>query len=141
MKKTLLVITDGIGHKPDSKYNAFLAAKKPTYERLFATLPHSLLATHSLSVGLPEGQMGNSEVGHLTIGSGRILYQDLVKITKSINEGTFKDNQVYQNLLSKNSRIHLIGLLSDGGVHSHIDHLLGVATLLEEAGKEVFCTC
>lgn len=138
MKKTLLIITDGIGHKPNSKYNAFLAAKKPTYDKLFATLPHSLLTTHSLSVGLPEGQMGNSEVGHLTIGAGRVLYQDLVKITKSLNEGTLKENKVFKKMVEKNETVHLIGLLSDGGVHSHIDHIMGVATLLEEAGKRVY---
>ena len=82
-KKTLLIITDGIGHKPDSPLNAFKDAKKPTYDRLFRELPNTLLSTHSLSVGLPEGQMGNSEVGHLTIGAGRVLYQDLVRISKA----------------------------------------------------------
>ncbi|MGE4296185.1 MAG: 2,3-bisphosphoglycerate-independent phosphoglycerate mutase [Campylobacterales bacterium] len=136
--KTLLIITDGIGVKPKTPFNAFENAVKPTYDKLFKTLPHALLSTHSLSVGLPEGQMGNSEVGHLTLGSGRILYQDLVKITKAINEGTFVKNPAFTALLEKGDRIHLVGLLSDGGVHSHIDHILGVARLCEEAGKRVF---
>ncbi|MDR3347861.1 MAG: 2,3-bisphosphoglycerate-independent phosphoglycerate mutase [Helicobacteraceae bacterium] len=138
INKTVLVITDGIGYKPKSPYNAFDNAVKPAYDRLFKTVPHSLLTTHGLAVGLPQGQMGNSEVGHLTIGSGRILYQDLVKISKSIDEGTFAQNKVFCDLLDKSDRIHLIGLLSDGGVHSHIDHILGVARIAEEAGKTVF---
>ncbi|MDR2034346.1 MAG: 2,3-bisphosphoglycerate-independent phosphoglycerate mutase [Helicobacteraceae bacterium] len=136
--KTILIVTDGIGRKPKSPYNAFENATKPTYDRLFATLPHSLLKTHSEAVGLPSGQMGNSEVGHLTLGSGRILYQDLVKISKAIDEGTFGQNKVFHDLLEKSERIHLIGLISDGGVHSHIDHILGVARVAEEADKTVF---
>ncbi|GHV58553.1 2,3-bisphosphoglycerate-independent phosphoglycerate mutase [Campylobacterota bacterium] len=138
VNKTILVITDGIGSKPKSEYNAFDNALKPTYDKLFATLPNSLLRTHSLSVGLPEGQMGNSEVGHLTIGSGRILYQDLVKISKAITECDIAANPVFEAFLEKSERIHLIGLMSDGGVHSHIDHILGVARACEDAGKTVF---
>ncbi|GHS86551.1 2,3-bisphosphoglycerate-independent phosphoglycerate mutase [Campylobacterota bacterium] len=136
--KTLLVITDGIGHKPPSAFNAFENAVKPTYDRLFASLPHSLLATHGLSVGLPQGQMGNSEVGHLTLGSGRILYQDLVRISNAIDDSSINTNKAFVDLLEKSERIHLIGLLSDGGVHSHIDHILGVVKLCEEAQKTVF---
>ncbi|GHV05909.1 2,3-bisphosphoglycerate-independent phosphoglycerate mutase [Campylobacterota bacterium] len=138
INKTILVITDGIGYKPKTAFNAFANAEKPTYDRLFRDLPHSFLATHGLSVGLPKGQMGNSEVGHLTIGSGRILYQDLVKVGKAIDEGTFGTNKVFTDLLEKSERIHLVGLISDGGVHSHIDHILGAARLCEEAGKQVF---
>ena len=85
-QKTLLIITDGIGHSEKKDFNAFYAAKKPTYDYLFANVPYSLVKTYGLSVGLPEGQMGNSEVGHMTIGSGRILYQDLVKISLSLEE-------------------------------------------------------
>ena len=84
--KTLLIITDGIGHKPQSACNAFADATKPTYERLFDGVPKTLIATHGLSVGLPEGQMGNSEVGHMTLGSGRVLYQDLVKISLALKD-------------------------------------------------------
>ncbi|MDR0664250.1 MAG: 2,3-bisphosphoglycerate-independent phosphoglycerate mutase [Helicobacteraceae bacterium] len=138
IQKTILVITDGIGDKPKGAYNAFDNALKPTYDKLFATLPHSLLTTHGLAVGLPQGQMGNSEVGHLTIGAGRVLYQDLVKISKAIDEGTFAQNKVFCDLLDKSERVHLIGLLSDGGVHSHIDHILGAAHLAAEAQKTVF---
>ena len=138
INKTILVIADGIGSKPKSAYNAFDNAVKPTYDKLFASLPNALLRTHSLSVGLPEGQMGNSEVGHLTIGSGRVLHQDLVKISKAITDCSIAMNPVFEALLEKSERIHLIGLLSDGGVHSHIDHILGVARMCEEAGKTVF---
>ena len=137
-KKTILIITDGIGYKPNSRANAFEAAKKPTYERLFQELPWSLIHTYGLYVGLPEGQMGNSEVGHMTIGSGRVLYQDLVKISLALKDGSLKSNDVLQGLLEKSGRIHLVGLMSDGGVHSHIDHILGLAKIAEEAGKRVF---
>ncbi|MFW5989876.1 MAG: 2,3-bisphosphoglycerate-independent phosphoglycerate mutase [Campylobacterales bacterium] len=137
-KKTILVITDGIGNKPDAKCNAFLGAKKPTYDYLFKNIPYSSIHTHGYSVGLPEGQMGNSEVGHMTIGAGRVLDQDLVKITKAIKSGSIKDNPVLKELLPKSDRIHLVGLMSDGGVHSHIDHALGLAKLLSGSGKKVF---
>ena len=137
-KKTVLVITDGIGFCAKTEYNAFYHAKKPTYDKLFADTPHSLIDTFGLSVGLPEGQMGNSEVGHMSIGSGRVLYQDLVKISLALNENTLKDNKELQKLLNSSPRIHLIGLLSDGGVHSHIDHFIGLAKIASEAGKKVF---
>ncbi|MCI4407135.1 MAG: 2,3-bisphosphoglycerate-independent phosphoglycerate mutase [Sulfuricurvum sp.] len=137
-KKTVLVITDGIGYSPKCDFNAFHAAKKPTYERLFKEVPHSLIDTFGLSVGLPEGQMGNSEVGHMSIGSGRVLYQDLVKISLALAEGKFATNNVFASLMTTSRRIHLIGLMSDGGVHSHIDHIMGVAEIAAEAGKEVW---
>jgi len=137
-KKTVLVITDGIGYSPKGEYNAFRAANKPTYDRLFAEVPHSLIDTFGLSVGLPEGQMGNSEVGHMTIGSGRILYQDLVKISLAIEEGEFAKNPTFTALLKTSRRLHLIGLMSDGGVHSHIDHIMGVAEIAADEGKEVW---
>lgn len=137
-KKTVLVITDGIGYSPKCDFNAFHTAKKPTYERLFKEVPHSLIDTFGLSVGLPEGQMGNSEVGHMSIGSGRVLYQDLVKISLALAEGKFAANNVFASLMTTSRRIHLIGLMSDGGVHSHIDHIMGVAEIAAEAGKEVW---
>jgi 2,3-bisphosphoglycerate-independent phosphoglycerate mutase len=137
-KKTLLIITDGIGHKPNSPLNAFKDAKKPAYDRLFRQLPGSLLNTHSLSVGLPEGQMGNSEVGHLTIGAGRVLYQDLVRISKAIESGELTKNPHFQVLASGGDRVHLLGLLSDGGVHSHIDHLIGLIKLFQGQKKRIF---
>ncbi len=137
-KKAILVITDGIGFSQKTEYNAFYNAKKPTYDKLFASTPHSLIDTFGLSVGLPEGQMGNSEVGHMTIGSGRILYQDLVKISLALQEHTLEQKEVFKNLLNSSDRLHLIGLMSDGGVHSHIDHLIGIAEITANAGKEVF---
>ncbi|MDD5716468.1 MAG: 2,3-bisphosphoglycerate-independent phosphoglycerate mutase [Sulfuricurvum sp.] len=137
-KKTVLVITDGIGYSPKREYNAFHAALKPTYDQLFREVPHSLIDTFGLSVGLPEGQMGNSEVGHMSIGSGRVLYQDLVKISLALEEGTFAHNPVFSSLLKTSKRLHLIALMSDGGVHSHIDHIMGVAEIAAEEGKEVW---
>lgn len=136
--KTLLVITDGIGHKPKTKCNAFHQANKSTYPRLFNEAAVSMIRTHGLSVGLPEGQMGNSEVGHMTIGAGRVLYQDLVRITMALEDGSIKQNEALQGVLAKTKRIHLLGLMSDGGVHSHINHILGLAKILSGEGCEVF---
>jgi len=129
VNKTVLVITDGIGYNPDNRYNAFATAKKRAYDYLFKNVPYSLIKTYGMSVGLPEGQMGNSEVGHMTIGSGRVLYQDLVRISLALEDGSLEKNEVFQNLLKKGKRLHIIGLLSDGGVHSHIDHFTGIAKL------------
>ncbi len=137
-KKTVLVITDGIGYSPKHDFNAFRAATKPTYDWLFKEVPHSLIDTSGLSVGLPEGQMGNSEVGHMSIGSGRVLYQDLVKISLALEDGSFAHNSAFVNLLKASNRLHLIVLMSDGGVHSHLDHLLGVAELAATTGREVW---
>jgi 2,3-bisphosphoglycerate-independent phosphoglycerate mutase len=138
VQKTILIITDGIGEKHGAACNAFEGAKKPTYDMLFETAPRALISTHGLSVGLPEGQMGNSEVGHMTIGSGRILYQDLVKISLALKEGTLNTNVVITDIMAKSDRLHLIGLLSDGGVHSHIEHIIGFAQLAKSRGKKVF---
>jgi len=137
-KKAILVITDGIGYCAKTEHNAFYNAKKPTYDKLFSQVPHSLIDTFGLSVGLPEGQMGNSEVGHMSIGSGRVLYQDLVKISLALQDGSLEKNEVLQELLQKSDRLHLIGLMSDGGVHSHIDHFMGVADIAAKNGKTVF---
>ena len=138
IQKTILIITDGIGCKPDSTCNAFKDAIKPTYDKLFKTAPKALISTHGLSVGLPEGQMGNSEVGHMTIGSGRILYQDLVKISLALEDGSIEENKALSETLNRSERVHLVGLLSDGGVHSHIKHTIGFAKLAKERGKKVF---
>lgn len=137
-KKAILVITDGIGYSPKTEHNAFFNAQKPTYDKLFKEVPHSLIDTFGLSVGLPEGQMGNSEVGHMSIGSGRVLYQDLVKISLALSENTLEDNEELQALMAKSDRLHLIGLLSDGGVHSHIDHFMGLAKIASKNAKKVF---
>jgi len=138
IQKTILIITDGIGYKQGSACNAFEDATKPTYDKLFKTAPHTLISTHGLSVGLPEGQMGNSEVGHMTIGSGRILYQDLVKISLALEDESIKDNAVVAETMEESERLHLVGLLSDGGVHSHIEHIIGFAKLAKARGKKVF---
>ena len=137
-KKAILVITDGIGYSAKTEANAFYRANKPTYDKLFKEVPHALIDTFGLSVGLPEGQMGNSEVGHMSIGSGRVLYQDLVKISLAIQEHTLADNPAFKTLLGASNTLHLIGLMSDGGVHSHIDHLIGLAEIAAEAGKKVW---
>ena len=138
IQKTILIITDGIGCKPDSTCNAFKDATKPTYDTLMVEVPKTLISTHGLSVGLPKGQMGNSEVGHMSIGSGRILYQDLVKVSLAIEDGSIEENVALNETLEKSNRVHIIGLLSDGGVHSHINHLIGLAKLAEKRGKKVF---
>jgi len=136
--KTILIITDGIGHNSSCEFNAFCQAKKPTYDYLFKNVPYSLIKTYGLSVGLPEGQMGNSEVGHMTIGSGRILYQDLVKVNLSIKNNTLKDNEVLKHTIKNSNNIHLIGLVSDGGVHSHIDHIIALTKIAVQNNKKVF---
>lgn len=136
--KTLLVITDGIGHNSSKDFNAFTSANTPTYDNLFKNTPYSLIHTYGKFVGLPDGQMGNSEVGHMTIGSGRILYQDLVKVNIAIENNTLKDNNVFKNILTNSKNIHLIGLLSDGGVHSHIEHIIAMAKIAKESDKKVF---
>ncbi len=137
-KKAILIITDGIGHNSSCSYNAFCNADKPTYDKLFKETPYSLIKTYGEHVGLPNGQMGNSEVGHMSIGAGRVLYQDLVKVNIAIKEDTLKENQVLKNTIDSSNNIHIIGLLSDGGVHSHIDHIIALAKIASNSGKKVF---
>ena len=137
-KKTVLIITDGIGHNSSCNFNAFCNAKKPTYDYLFSNVPYSLIHTYGEYVGLPDNQMGNSEVGHMTIGSGRVLYQDLVKIHLAIKNDSLKDNSVVKSTIEKSNNIHLIGLASDGGVHSHIDHIIALAKIAENKNKKVW---
>ena len=138
-KPVALIIMDGFGLREGSEGNAVAQAKKPNYERFMAKYPHTTLTACGEAVGLPEGQMGNSEVGHLNIGAGRIVYQDLTKITKSIREGDFFENETLLSAINSakenGKKLHVLGLLSDGGVHSHIDHLFAV---LELAKKENF---
>lgn len=132
-KPTMLMILDGFGCSPAKYGNAIFNANKPNLDKLFSQYPHTLLGASGLDVGLPEGQMGNSEVGHLNIGAGRIVYQELTKITKSIKEGPFFENPVLNkaidNVKNNNSSLHLLGLLSDGGVHSHMLHLNAIIEL------------
>ncbi len=137
-KKVLLVITDGIGHRDSCQDNAFCHAKKTAYDYLFKNVPYNYVQTSGLAVGLPEGQMGNSEVGHMCIGSGRVLYQNLVKISKSIEDDTLKDMPVIKDIMHKSAAVHVVGLMSDGGVHSHINHLIAVAKVASQNGKRVY---
>jgi len=137
-KKAILIITDGIGYNESNSFNAFSNAKTPTYDYLFKNVPYSLIHTYGKYVGLPDGQMGNSEVGHMTIGSGRVLYQDLVKINIAMENNTLKDNDVFKQIIDKSKNIHLLGLISDGGVHSHINHIIALAKIAKEKGKKVF---
>ncbi|WP_033915731.1 2,3-bisphosphoglycerate-independent phosphoglycerate mutase [Campylobacter sputorum] len=137
-QKTILIITDGIGFNPKNKFNAFANAKKPTYDYLFKNVPNSLLKTSGKSVGLPDGQMGNSEVGHMTIGSGRVLYQNLVKINMAIEDGSLKQNTALNLIAKKCKRVHIIGLYSDGGVHSMDNHFDEIASIYESFGLEVW---
>lgn len=130
------MILDGFGINNNIKGNAIAQAKTPNLDRIFSKYPKTLVAASGLDVGLPKGQMGNSEVGHLNIGAGRIVYQDLTLITKEIEEGRFFKNEVLLNAMNncvKNgSSLHLTGLLSDGGVHSHINHLFALIDMAKE---------
>lgn len=137
-QKVVLVITDGIGFNKNDEFNAFSNAKKPNYEWLFKNSANSLLKTSGEAVGLPAGQMGNSEVGHMSIGSGRILYQSLIKIDKAIQSDEIKQNQILLNLIKNHKRVHIIGLYSDGGVHSHLRHFDFMCEFAKENGCEVF---
>ncbi|HTG71151.1 MAG TPA: 2,3-bisphosphoglycerate-independent phosphoglycerate mutase [Candidatus Udaeobacter sp.] len=136
-KPVALIILDGFGLRDDVTGNAVAQAKKPNYDRYWSTYPHTTLTASGEAVGLPEGQMGNSEVGHLNIGAGRIVYQDLTRISKSIRDGEFYENETIlgavRHVKTNNKKLHLYGLLSDGGVHSHIEHLFA---LLDLAKKE-----
>ncbi len=118
-----LVILDGWGCAPAGPGNAVELAETPNFDRLWRTFPHATLEASGGSVGLPPGQMGNSEVGHLTIGSGRVLFQDLMRVNKAIEDGSFFENPALTAAFERGERVHLLGLVSHGGVHSHIDHL------------------
>ena len=138
-KVTMLMILDGFGDNPNKDGNAIKLAKKPNIDRLMKKYPTTDIYTSGLHVGLPEGQMGNSEVGHTNIGAGRIVYQELTRITKSIEDGDFFSNPEFiaaiENCKKNHSKLHILGLVSDGGVHSHIRHLYG---LLEMAKRRDF---
>jgi 2,3-bisphosphoglycerate-independent phosphoglycerate mutase len=118
-----LIILDGWGCAPPGPGNAVELARTPNFDRLWREYPHTTLAASGEAVGLPPGQMGNSEVGHLTIGSGRILYQDLMRVNRGIEDGSFFENPALRSAFERGERTHLLGLVSYGGVHSHIDHL------------------
>ena len=141
-KPVVLIIRDGWGINPAGKAkakangDATLLAKTPFHDKLYATYPMSRVSASGLDVGLPDGQMGNSEVGHLNLGAGRIVYQDLTRINKAIADGDLPKNKTLKKIFTaaKGKRLHLLGLLSDGGVHSHQDHLLALARTAREMG-------
>ncbi len=139
----LLTILDGWGINPSNKGNAVVEATTPVLDYLFHDYPHTIIETSGMAVGLPEGQMGNSEVGHLNIGAGRVVYQELTRITKSIVEGDFFTNiefvRIMQQVKQKNGKLHLMGLVSDGGVHSHESHVYALLKMAKEQGlSDVF---
>ena len=139
-KKVILIILDGWGLATDTAVSAIDHAATPFIDNLYTKYPHSKLEASGLAVGLPAGQMGNSEVGHMNIGAGRVVYQDLVKINKAVEEGTLAENATLREAMdyakSNQKAIHFIGLLSDGGVHSHINHLKGLCTACADAGVD-----
>ncbi len=139
-KPVVLCIMDGFGKNPSDYGNAIVAAKTPRLDEIFANNPMTYIGASGMDVGLPDGQMGNSEVGHTNIGAGRVVYQELTRITKSIQDGDFFANDVFmsaiENCKANNSALHLIGLLSDGGVHSHNTHLYALLELAKKNGLE-----
>jgi 2,3-bisphosphoglycerate-independent phosphoglycerate mutase len=142
-KKVILIILDGWGIGLQPERSAIVAAQTPFIDSLYQKYQHSKLEACGLAVGLPEGQMGNSEVGHTNLGAGRVVYQDLVKINKAVAEGTLAHEPVLKNALqyakTEGKRVHFIGLVSDGGVHSHIDHLKGLCQIAADQGlSDVF---
>ena len=145
-KPTVLMILDGYGLRDKTEGNAVALANTPVMDKLMAEYPFVKGNASGLSVGLPDGQMGNSEVGHMNMGAGRIVYQELTRITKEINDGDFFKNQALldgmENVKKNNSDLHLYGLLSDGGVHSHITHVYGLLELaMREGIKNVYVHC
>jgi 2,3-bisphosphoglycerate-independent phosphoglycerate mutase len=142
-KPCVLIILDGWGHREDTDSNAIANARKPTWDKLWSQRPHTLISGSGMDVGLPDGQMGNSEVGHMNLGAGRIVYQDFTRITKSILDGDFFTNPVLCAAVDKavaaGKAVHLMGLLSPGGVHSHEDHIVAMIELAAQRGaKQVY---
>src|SRR4030095_3566620 len=146
-RPVMLIIRDGWGINPGGHDNreqngdATLLASTPFHDQLYRDYPSSTLSASGMDVGLPEGQMGNSEVGHLKLGAGRIVYQDLTRINKAIADGELEQNPVLQDALAaaRGHRLHLLGLVSDGGVHSHHSHMVALANAAHAAGvKEIF---
>ena len=146
MKKAVFIILDGFGIAAPTAGNAIAQAKKPNLDRLFSQYPCTQLQASGLDVGLPEGQMGNSEVGHTNIGAGRVVFQILPKMSQEIKNGKFFENPVYikamEDAKAGDKALHVLGLLSDGGVHSHIDHIFGILDMAKQRGVEkVYVHC
>ena len=145
-KLTMLMILDGFGDNPRFDGNGVKLANIPNIKKIWSEYPTTKIAASELAVGLPTGQMGNSEVGHTNIGAGRVVYQELTRITKSIEDGDFYSNEelvgAIENCKKNNSKLHILGLLSDGGVHSHQDHLYGILELAKKMNfNDVFVHC
>ena len=140
-KPLVLTILDGWGYSPATEGNAVALARKPTYDYLLANFPHTLINTSGPSVGLPEGQMGNSEVGHMNMGAGRVIHMDVTRIDMMISSGELRSNPVLQNAMKKaeGHRLHLMGLCSDGGVHAQLSHLFALLEMANSRGlKDVY---
>lgn len=139
-KPLALIILDGWGYREETRDNAIANADTPTWDRLWATAPHTLIATSGLDVGLPDGQMGNSEVGHMSLGSGRIVYQNITRIDLAIEDGSFFSNPAYTQAVDRamaaGGAVHIMGLLSPGGVHSHEQHIQAAVELAARRGAE-----
>ena len=145
-KLTALIIMDGFGVRQESEGNAIKISGTPNIHKLMEKYPNTTVGASGMAVGLPEGQMGNSEVGHLNIGAGRVVYQELTRITKSISDGDFFDKKKFldaiDNAIALKSSLHLFGLVSDGGVHSHQEHLYALLELAQRKGlQKVFIHC
>ncbi len=143
---TALIILDGFGYREEKQYNAILTDGAVNFMRLWNAYPHTLIGASGMDVGLPDGQMGNSEVGHTNIGAGRIVYQELTRITKAIQDGDFFENPAFlgaiENCKAHDSALHFMGLCSDGGVHSHLEHLYALVELAKRNGlKKVYVHC
>lgn len=138
-----LIIMDGYGYRDSEMGNAIRTAKTPNMDRFLENCPNTLIGASGMDVGLPNGQMGNSEVGHTNIGAGRIVYQELTRITKSIEDGDFFENEAFQHAVDQclwfDSTLHIFGLMSDGGVHSHIDHICALLELAKKKGLTKVC--
>ncbi len=139
-KVNLLVVLDGFGHSDSAEANAIAAARTPTWDRLMASRPHTLISGSGEDVGLPGGQMGNSEVGHMNLGAGRMVYQDLTRINRAIEQGEFERNRAlnraFDRVKRNDSALHVMGLLSPGGVHSHEDQIFALVRMAAKAGLE-----
>ena len=142
--KALLMILDGWGISPDPSVSAIDQANTPFMDSLYGEYPHSTLRTDGMEVGLPNGQMGNSEVGHVNLGAGRVVYQDLAKINMAVEKDTLKDEPVLQEAFKtakeNKVKLHFLGLVSDGGVHAHINHIKGLVRAAK-ACRSSRCFC
>ncbi len=139
-RPTVLIVLDGWGYREESKDNAIVNARTPVWDRLWSEAPHTLVSGSGLDVGLPAGQMGNSEVGHMSLGSGRVIYQNITRIDKAIEDGSFFDNPVYTGAVDKaianDGAVHVLGLLSPGGVHSHEEQIFAALRLAAQRGAK-----